>query len=130
MGSTFKTRWVKIRSKDAIAHLKSMKAFLHAGKFFEKDEKDEDIYIGKHLVVKHFTADGKDYYEIYALTRDSRKGVKGWDEIALVEHDPAKDTWRYTNKKPRSGTWYNKFAILWGKEKDHLMETYLSEVSQ
>lgn len=70
MGSTFKTRWVRIRSKDAIGHLKSMRAFLHAGEFFEKDEKGEDIFIGTYLVVKHFFADGKDYYEIYALTRD------------------------------------------------------------
>ncbi|WP_087038015.1 hypothetical protein [Thermococcus litoralis] len=112
MGTTFKTRWVKIKSKDAIAYLKSMTTFLHRGEFFEKDEKGEDIYLGKYLVVKHFSADGKHYYGIYELIKDKKTGVEGWNEIALVEHDPTKDTWRYTNKKPRGGRWYNKFAIL------------------
>jgi len=121
----FKTKWRKIRAKDNIKRLKGMMQILKA--LYEKTDAGEEIYIGKYLVVKHYTADGKEYLEIYEKVYD-KKGVEGWNELALVKWDPIKDTWEYTNKN-LSSSWHNKYRILWGKEKDWIREEYFKEVN-
>jgi len=117
----FKTKWRKLRAEDNIKRLKGMMQILKA--LYEKTDAGEEIYIGKYLVVKHYTVDGKEYLEIYEKVYD-KKGVEGWKELALVKWNPIKDTWEYTNKNLRSH-WHNKYRILWGKEKDHIIAKYM-----
>ena len=128
VGITFKTRWKGIRRKDVIGHLNSMRTILHEAELFQIDDHGEHIYRGKYLIIKHYHTDGKHYYEIYKRIKDPKKGVEGWDELAIAEWDPTTEKWHYTNKKANS-SWYEKFLTLWSYEKGWLITNPPKEVT-